>query len=75
MDVGACPHGRVRGSYDIYFGPSAPEGLEGNCIHTNAGKGWWSVMRLYGPGEPAFDGTWRRGDIVETPNLRDSNDD
>ncbi len=52
-------------TFDIYFGPSAPEGLESNWIQTKPGEGWWSAMRLYGPGAPAFDGTWKLGDIVE----------
>ena len=59
------PQANPDGSYDVYFGPSAPEGLEENWIQTKPGEGWWSAMRLYGPGAPAFDGTWKQGDIVE----------
>jgi hypothetical protein len=51
------------GSFDIYFGPEAPEGRENNWIETIPGKGWFILLRLYGPLEPWFDKTWRPGDI------------
>ncbi len=50
------------GSYDIYFGPNAPAGMENNWVQTNPGKGWNMIFRLYGPLEPWFDKTWRPGD-------------
>ena len=50
------------GSYDVYFGPVAPEGKESNWIQTIPGKGWNMLFRLYGPLEPWFDKTWRPGD-------------
>ncbi len=50
------------GSYDIYFGPEAPAGKQGNWIQTIPGKGWNMIFRLYGPLEPWFDKTWRPGD-------------
>ena len=53
------------GSYDVYFGPEAPEGKENNWIQTVPGKGWHVILRLYGPLEPWFDGTWKVGDIKE----------
>ena len=27
------------------------------------GKSWFPILRLYGPLEPWFDGTWRCGEI------------
>lgn len=51
------------GSYTVWFGPEAPEGREGNWIQTMPGKSWSTVLRLYGPMEPWFDGTWRPGEI------------
>ncbi len=51
------------GSVDIYFGPTAPEGHENNWLQTIPGKGWNTIMRLYGPLEPWFDKTWRPGEI------------
>ncbi len=51
------------GSYDIYFGPEAPVGMESNWIQTVPGKGWNVVLRFYGPLEPWFDRTWRPSEI------------
>jgi len=51
------------GSYDIYVGPKAPEGMKNNWIQTVPGKGWNTIFRLYGPLEPWFDKTWRPGDF------------
>ncbi|MCE5299232.1 MAG: DUF1254 domain-containing protein [Methanoregulaceae archaeon] len=50
-------------SVDIYFGPRAPAGKENNWIQTIPGKGWTTLLRLYGPLEPWFDKTWRPGEI------------
>jgi hypothetical protein len=43
--------------------PSVPEGSESNWIETVPGKGWFILLRLYGPLEPWFDKTWRPGEI------------
>jgi len=51
------------GSVDLYFGPKAPAGLEENWVQTVPGKGWFALLRLYGPLEPWFDKTWRPGEI------------
>lgn len=51
------------GSVDLHFGPSAPAGMEANWIETVAGKGWFALLRLYGPLEPWFDQTWRPGEL------------
>jgi hypothetical protein len=48
---------------DLYFGPKAPANKEGQWIKTTPGKGWMGYLRLYGPGEPAFDGSWKPGDF------------
>lgn len=50
-------------SVDLYFGPKAPAGKEKNWIQTVPGKGWFVILRLYGPLEPWFDKTWRPGDF------------
>ena len=50
------------GSWDIYFGPNAPEGKENNWVQTIPGKGWNMLWRVYGPLPPWFDKTWRPGD-------------
>ena len=51
------------GSYTLWFGPEAPEGKEGNWVQTMRGKGWNTLIRLYGPLEPWFDKTWKPGDF------------
>lgn len=51
------------GSVDVYFGPKAPAGKEGNWVQTIPGKGWFMILRLYGPLEPWFEKTWRPGEI------------
>lgn len=51
------------GSYTIWFGPEAPKGHESNWVQTMAGKGWNSLLRLYGPLDPWFDKTWKPGDF------------
>jgi hypothetical protein len=50
-------------SVDVYFGPEAPPGKETNWIQTLPDKGWFVILRLYGPLEPWFDKTWRPGEI------------
>jgi hypothetical protein len=50
-------------SVDVYFGPVAPPGKENNWIQTIPGKGWFVMLRLYGPLESWFDKTWRPGEI------------
>jgi hypothetical protein len=52
-------------SLDLYFGPKAPPGKEDRWIQTVPGRGWFAYFRIYGPKEPAFDGSWRPGDFEE----------
>ena len=51
------------GSVDIYFGPKPPPGKEKNWVQTVPGKGWNTILRLYGPLETWFNKTWRPGEI------------
>ena len=53
------------GSMDVWFGPKAPAGMEKNWVETIPGKGWFMILRLYGPLEPWFNKTWRPGEIEE----------
>lgn len=53
------------GSYVLWFGPTAPEGKESNWIPTIPGKSWFPMLRLYGPLEPWFDGSWRLPELVK----------
>ena len=53
----------VDGSYELYFGPKAPQGHEQNWVQTISGKGWFTILRLYGPLEPWFDQSWKPGEF------------
>jgi len=59
------PQTNADGSYDIFFGPKPPEGKQGNWVQTIPGRGWFPMVRIYGPKKEAFDGTWKLGDISE----------
>jgi len=51
------------GSVTVWFAPKAPAGQEANWVQTMPGKGWNTLLRLYGPLEPWFDKTWKPGDF------------
>jgi hypothetical protein len=53
-------------SVDVYFGPEPPAGKEANWIQTVPGKGWFLMLRIYGPLERWFDKTWKPGEIEPT---------
>ena len=59
------PITNTDGSVDIYFGPEAPKGFEKNWVKTIPGKGWFILMRFYGPLEPFFDQRWKPDNIVK----------
>jgi hypothetical protein len=60
------PAPNADGSTDIYLGPEAPEGKEGNWLATETGKGYFAILRLYSPTEAAINKTWKPGDIEKT---------
>jgi hypothetical protein len=51
------------GSITLYFGPEAPAGKQKNWIRTIPGKGWFSLLRLYGPEKAFFEKEWIPGDV------------
>lgn len=55
------------GSVTLYFGPEAPEGKESNWNQTVPKKGWYPLLRLYGPLDAWFEKTWRPGEIEPAP--------
>jgi hypothetical protein len=57
------PAANADGSTDLYFGPTLPAGQAGNWLATVPGKGYFVVLRLYGPTEAAIDKSWKPGDI------------
>ncbi len=52
------------GSVDLYFGPTSP-GAGKNWIATVPDKGFFALLRLYGPSQPFFDQTWKPDDVVK----------
>ena len=57
------PKQNADGSTDLYLGPKAPAGKESNWMATVPGKGYFAVLRLYGPTEAGMDKSWKPGDI------------
>ena len=53
------------GSVDIYFGPKAPAGKEGNWVSTKAGGRFELIFRLYGPDKSFFNKQWILSDLEE----------
>jgi hypothetical protein len=53
------------GSVTVWFAPKPPVGHEANWVQTTPGKGWNTLLRLYGPLQPWFDKSWKPGDFVE----------
>jgi hypothetical protein len=51
------------GSYELWFGPKAPTGKEDNFVRTAPGKGWFAILRIYGPLKPWYDKSWRPSEI------------
>ena len=57
------PAQNADGSTDLYLGPKAPEGKQANWLATVSGKGYFAILRLYGPTENAINKSWKPGDI------------
>lgn len=54
-----------NGNITLYFGPEPPEaGVP--WLQTNPGGQWFTYFRIYGPGNPAFEGTWKPSDFHRT---------
>jgi hypothetical protein len=51
------------GSTDLHLGPRASHDKQGNWLATVPGKGYFAILRLYGPTEAAIDKSWKPGDI------------
>jgi hypothetical protein len=58
------PATNADGSVDIYFGPKSP-GEGKNWIATIPDQGFFVLIRLYAPGKPFFDQTWKPDDVVK----------
>src|SRR5262249_44737037 len=50
-------------SIDVYLGPKAPAGKEGNWLATVPERGYFAILRLYSPTEAAINKSWKPGDL------------
>jgi hypothetical protein len=57
------PAQNADGSTNLYLGPEAPAGKEANWLATVPGKGYFTIIRLYGPEEAAINRSWKPSDI------------
>lgn len=57
------PVPNADGSTDIYIGPTAPSGKERNWLKSVAGKGYFTILRIYSPTENYFNKSWKPGDL------------
>jgi hypothetical protein len=57
------PAQNADGSTDLYLGPQAPQGKEANWLPTVPSRGYFVILRLYGPTEAAINKSWKPGDI------------
>jgi hypothetical protein len=57
------PVKNADGAIDLFVGPKAPAGKETNWLATAPGRGFFAILRLYGPEQPAIDYSWKPGDI------------
>jgi hypothetical protein len=51
------------GSVELFFGPEPPATARSNWIRTLPGKGWFTMLRLYGPLEGYMNRSWKPSDI------------
>lgn len=57
------PVQNADGTTDLWIGPKAPKGREANWLPTAPGRGFFAILRLYGPEEPAINLSWKPGDF------------
>jgi hypothetical protein len=57
------PAQNADGTTDVYLGPQAPQGEDANWLATVPGRGYFVILRLYGPTEAAINKSWKPGDI------------
>jgi hypothetical protein len=57
--------GNADGTVDIYVGPKAPKGKEGNWIPSALGKNFFLYVRFYGANDPIFTKEFQLNDLEE----------
>jgi hypothetical protein len=56
------PAPNADGSLDIYFGPTPP-GAGKAWLATVPKRGFFVILRLYGPTQAFYDQAWKPGDV------------
>ncbi len=59
------PAVNADGSVDLYVGPTSPSGKEANWLKSVPGKGYFVILRLYGPKEGYLNLSWKPSDLEE----------
>ena len=62
---GDKPDQEADGSTVLYLSPEAPAGKSKNWLRSVPGKGYFAILRLYGPTEAAINKSWKPGDIEQ----------
>lgn len=57
------PVKNADGTIDLYVGPALPKGKKSNWLATAPNRGFFGVLRLYGPEEAAIKYSWKPGDF------------
>jgi hypothetical protein len=57
------PAQNADGSTTLYIGPKAPAGKQANWLASAPGRGFFGILRLYGPTEAAIDKSWKPGAV------------
>ncbi|GAB08823.1 hypothetical protein GOARA_021_00600 [Gordonia araii NBRC 100433] len=52
------------GNIVLHFGPDRPADESVPWVQTVPGRQWFAYFRIYGPGDRAFDGSWKPSDFV-----------
>jgi hypothetical protein len=52
-----------NGNVVLHFGPDQPTDPMAPWLQTQRGRQWFAYFRIYGPTQPAFDGTWQPSDF------------
>ncbi len=59
------PAANADGSVDLYVGPASPSGKQANWLQSVPGKGYFVILRLYGPKEEYLSLGWKPSDLEE----------
>jgi hypothetical protein len=60
------PEQNADGSVDLYMSAAVPSGKDANWLEIVPGRGFFAILRLYGPTEDAINKTWVPSDIEKT---------